>query len=257
MKTFRKISFAFLLIVLLLTACNPAQKAVPTASITSTPDYCAPGNIEPQVARVHSLMRRFDDAASLAASTKVSQIGPVVAGLQSIRRAAEDQGVPPCLVTLKKLQLAHMNTVIQTMLAFMGGADQKTLNQGIAFSRQQHDAYTIELARLLGLTVVAPPTVTAGAPAPQTTASPTHAVIIITNPGPNPLNMHASPALSSQTVGTLGVGQSTAALGKSDTGEWILIDNPAQPGQTVWVNSSLVKFSGSDPAALAVVTPTP
>jgi hypothetical protein len=257
MKTFRKISFAFLLIALLLTACGTAQQAAPTITITPTPDFCAPGNIEPQVARVHSLMRQFDDASSLAASTKVSQIGPVVAGLQSIRRAAEDQGVPACLVTLKKLQLAHMNTVIKTMLAFMGGANQQTLNQGIALSRQQHDAYTIELARLLGLTVVAPPTVTAGAPAPQLTGTPPPAASTITNPGPIPINMHASPSLSSQTVGALEIGQSAHALGKSETGEWILIDNPAQPGQNVWVYSSLVKFSSGDSAALPVVTPTP
>jgi hypothetical protein len=41
----------------------------------------------------------------------------------------------------------------------MGGADQNSLDQGINLARQQHDQYTLELARVLGLTVVpaAPP----------------------------------------------------------------------------------------------------
>jgi hypothetical protein len=47
-----------------------------------------------------------------------------------------------------------MNSVIDTLVAFMGGTDQQTLEQGIATARQQHDDYTLELARILGLTVV-------------------------------------------------------------------------------------------------------
>jgi hypothetical protein len=46
-----------------------------------------------------------------------------------------------------------MNTVINTLVAFMGGADQAAVDQGIALARDQHDQYTLELARLLGLTV--------------------------------------------------------------------------------------------------------
>jgi hypothetical protein len=47
-----------------------------------------------------------------------------------------------------------MNSVIDTLIAFMGGADTETLEQGIAIARELHDQYTLELARLLGLTVV-------------------------------------------------------------------------------------------------------
>jgi hypothetical protein len=62
-----------------------------------------------------------------------------------------------------------MNSVINTLIAFRGGADQKSLDQGIGLARQQHDQYTLELARLLGLTVVAatpPPSATAETPTP-------------------------------------------------------------------------------------------
>jgi hypothetical protein len=54
---------------------------------------------------------------------------------------------------LKLYQVSHMNTVINTLIAFMGGADQAAVDQGIALARDQHDRYTLELARLLGLTV--------------------------------------------------------------------------------------------------------
>jgi hypothetical protein len=47
-----------------------------------------------------------------------------------------------------------MNSVINTLISFMGGADQPSLDKGISVARQQHDQYTLELARVLGLTVV-------------------------------------------------------------------------------------------------------
>jgi hypothetical protein len=47
-----------------------------------------------------------------------------------------------------------MNTVIGTLVAFLGGADKAALEKSIAIAREQHDQYTLELARLLGLTVV-------------------------------------------------------------------------------------------------------
>jgi hypothetical protein len=47
-----------------------------------------------------------------------------------------------------------MNSVIGTLVAFLSGADEATLAQNIAAARDQHDQYTLELARLLGLPVV-------------------------------------------------------------------------------------------------------
>lgn len=60
--------------------------------------------------------------------------------------------VPACLMTLKKYQVAHMNSVIDTMLAFVGGADSNTLNSGLAQARKEHDLYTLEIIKLLGIT---------------------------------------------------------------------------------------------------------
>jgi hypothetical protein len=132
----------------------------PTATITSTPDPCSPDHIEDEVYKVHKFMREFDDASALAANVGRDQLNDSIATLQRIRRDAEDQEVPSCLVQLKTYQIAHMNTTINTLLAFMGGADQESVNSGIALARQQHDAYSLELARLLKLDIIPVNTVT-------------------------------------------------------------------------------------------------
>jgi len=48
--------------------------------------------------------------------------------------------------------LAHMNIVIDTMIAFVDGADTETLDRGIADARKEHDLCTLEIVRLLGIT---------------------------------------------------------------------------------------------------------
>ena len=146
---------------LLTSACIPISPvvestAIPSSipTITNTPDPCAPENLEAEVQKIHKYMREFDDASSLAASRPQEQLGDSIAELQRIRREAEDQLTPPCLINLKTYQISHMNSVINTLIAFMGGTDQQIVDQGIALARQQHDQYTLELARVLGLTIV-------------------------------------------------------------------------------------------------------
>lgn len=163
-----KISFQIILIVTLLflgactqeTSPTPVPEAIPSATPTSDP--CSSENISASTKKVSDLQREFDDASELSANLPREQLPPVISDMQRIRRAAEDQETPPCLVKLKSFQLSHMNTVVDTLLAFVGGADQATLNEGITRARQEHDQYSIELARLLGITLspVEPPAVT-------------------------------------------------------------------------------------------------
>jgi hypothetical protein len=156
-----------LALVVFLSACGTNAPAVgntpaPIASdtpsalpvtLTNTPDPCAPENIEAEVQKVHKFMREFDDASSLAASRPREELASAISDLQEIRRNAEDQVIPYCLGDLKTYQVSHMNSVINTLIAFMGGSDQQVVDQGIALAREQHDQYTLELARLLGLTI--------------------------------------------------------------------------------------------------------
>jgi hypothetical protein len=142
-----------------------AQQSVPA---TSTLDPCAPENIEAEVQKVHKLMREFDDASSLAASRPQEDLADAISDLQLIRREAEDQVIAYCLGDLKTYQISHMNSVINTLVAFMGGSSQDVVNQGIALARQQHDQYTLELARLLGLTIEAATVIPAATATPAT-----------------------------------------------------------------------------------------
>jgi hypothetical protein len=171
----RKISyvgFPLLVLLIVLTGCGGTPAVVPTETVTATetetaipvapatstvsatPDPCAPGQIETEVEKVHKHMREFDDASVVASNVGREQLADAIARLQKIRREAEDEQVPSCLEALRKYQVDHMNSVINTLIAFMSGAEQQTVDQGISLARQQHDQYTVELARLLGLTVV-------------------------------------------------------------------------------------------------------
>lgn len=161
MKKYSQLIAGLALLAVILSACGtniPAPTggstpSAPEAAATSTPDPCAPENLETEVLKVHKYMREFDDASSLAAARPVEQLADAIADLQRIRREAEDQFTPPCLGDLKNYQIAHMNTVINTLIAMMNGQDAAVLSEAIAVARQQHDEYTLELARVLGLTI--------------------------------------------------------------------------------------------------------
>jgi hypothetical protein len=188
MTTTSRLGMIILVLSLVLAACGtvaptpiteyivvtatmpPVTITVPPAAvpITVTADPCAPENIEMAVQEIHSFTREFDDASTVAASRPREQLADSIANLQRIRRDAEDQITPNCLATLKTYQVSHMNSVINTLVAFMGGADQESVDQGIALARQQHDRYTIELARVLGITMVP----AASEPAPTLTPTP-------------------------------------------------------------------------------------
>lgn len=153
---------------MLVTGCGRVQTPPPTVTeepasstptITATPDLCASESVQSEVDRVHRHMREFDDASILASSTPRDQLNNSIADLQKIRRESEDEKIPACLQNLKQYQIQHMNSVIDTLIAFISGSDQTVLDQGIAIARQQHDQYTLELAHILGITVVPAATV--------------------------------------------------------------------------------------------------
>jgi hypothetical protein len=245
----------------LLAACSWAgtPAATETRTITATPDLCAPENLPAEVAKVNKLMREFDDYSSLASNTPQSQLVILIPEMQRILRDAEDQAVPACLTNLKKMQLAHMNIVVQTLMAFMNSTDVNVVNAGIAQARQLHAQYDIEMASLLGTTLVAPPSPTPGAATPEANSTPAPTAIVqpaalVINPGPNSVNMRSAPSLDAPGSGALEAQASATAIGKSADEQWIQVEIPGQPGQTAWVFASLVQLSVPI-AQLPVVTP--
>jgi hypothetical protein len=164
---------AILIMTMIFTACGtpPATPASPAATATQavvstptlaetlppsqTPDPCVLPQLEVEVQNVHRHMREFDDAAKLASNIPREELSDSIANLQRIRRNAQDEKVAGCLTALQTVQIEHMELVIETLIAFMGGTDQQTLDQVIVLARNKHDEYILELARLLGLTAVA------------------------------------------------------------------------------------------------------
>lgn len=154
-----RIPFLLIISLLFLSACanqNPTSVGSSptlqqTAISTSTPDPCAVENLSESIKEVNDLMREFDDMSKLATNISREKLPELISEMQRVRRAAEDQQVPACLSTLKVHQIAHMNTVIDTLIAFLGGAKAEELNAGIQRAGQEHDLYTLEIARLLGI----------------------------------------------------------------------------------------------------------
>lgn len=232
-----------ILAVLLVAACGGNEPAtatvVATLPATLTPDPCAEANLPSEVTKVNALMREFDDYATLASNTPQAQLVVVVPELQRVLRAAEDQTVPVCLEDLKELQIKHMTIVVQTLLAFMGSSDTSLVNTGIAQARDLHSQYDIEMARLLGITLTVSTPVPTSEPA-QPTSTP---MPLVTNPGPNELNLRNAPDFNAAATTVFGVGESTIALGRTADNQWILVQVPGQSDKNAWVYATVVQLS--------------
>lgn len=125
---------------------------------TATYDACAVEIVRPEVERMHALMLEFYDASALASQTPPDKLILVIPSLQEIRRRTDAVKVSECLKTLKELEVSHMNTVINTMLAFMSNADAELLVEGVVQARLLNEEYRKEKARLLGEQYIPPPT---------------------------------------------------------------------------------------------------
>lgn len=251
----KKISIALTMILaVLFTACGgetipPTTTPMPPA-ITPTLDMCADANLPGAVEKVNSLMREFDDFATLASNTPQAQLVVVIPELQRVLRDAEDQAVPECLAPLKDLQVTHMSLVVQTLLAFMGNSDANLVNAGISKAREVRTQYDIEMARLLGITLVAPSPAPSQVPV-EPTATPTP---LVTNPGPNELNLRTAPDFNAPAPDVLAVQATALAIGKTADSLWIQIEVPNKPGTNAWVYATNVELSVSI-EQLPVVTP--
>ncbi len=154
----------FLFLVFFLAACGGQPAATQTGPLTTpttspSEDPCSPQNLPTTVQPINDLMREFEDASQLASNSPAQQLPQVISDLQRIRRSAEDLQIPACLTTLKTHQLNHMNLMIQTLLAFVGGTNQEELRNGLQMAREELDLYSLEIIRLLGVTL-APVTAT-------------------------------------------------------------------------------------------------
>jgi hypothetical protein len=146
---------------LVLSACSSSSTATPLPQATATVDPCLPQYARTIAQKMHSHMREFGDASTLASALTVDKLPSAIAEMQRIRRAAQDEPAPSaCLGKLKELEVTHMNVVISIFLAMLNGEKSENLQTGIENARKLNDAYNQELASVLGVTLVPQPTVT-------------------------------------------------------------------------------------------------
>jgi hypothetical protein len=244
-------------------AATPDELAIPdemtvpdeiaTPGVTAAPDPCSEANLPDEVTKINDLMSEFDDYSGLASSTQQNQLVQVIPPLQEVRRRAQSQKAPECLMNLKSLQINHMNTVIEILLVFMSDAEAENVSEGIAQASELHNQYDLEIARLLGLTVIAPVTLATGTPVANVTpiSADQPSWLFISNLGPDGATLRETPDLDTEGVATLEAGLITAAFGQTPDGLWIQVEVPGQPGQKAWVLASLVQIV----VQLPVVTP--
>ena len=134
----------------LTPSLTPTETETPTS--TPTPDPCAPENLVAAVQEIDDLQIRFDDLSLLASNSPRDQVSGKITEMQELLQTATDQQAPPCLDALKDHQLKHMNFVIDTLNAFIGGADRQELIKGINQAGEEHKQYVAELTSLLGIT---------------------------------------------------------------------------------------------------------
>lgn len=153
---------------LILVACNSKAFPAPVLTATESIDPCAPDNLPASVQKVNNVSREFDDASQLAFNLQKEQLPGLISNMQRIRRDAENLPTLSCLATIRTHQLNYMNITINTLIAFVGGADQKFLTSELARAKQEHDLYTLEIMKTLGVTL-APVTTTPAPPASTST----------------------------------------------------------------------------------------
>ena len=164
-----------------LFPASPTATVRPTITPSQTPtqDVCAPANVQTTALDFNTFAREFDDHFTIAQNTPRQNLAPNIAELQRIRRNSEDFSVPDCLRTLRELQLAYMNTLIDALVTLYSTAtveDQPlseevilAINQGISLGVHYHEQYLDEMARIMGVTRVPTPTFAEGTQTPSVT----------------------------------------------------------------------------------------
>ena len=122
-----------------------------TPTLTATPDPCSPEKLRDSVSKMHDFMVKFDNLSGEAAYAERKDLPEKIAGLEDVLQSAEAQDAPSCLADLKDHQVKHMRLAIKTLNAFINHADDQVVNDLLQQARDEHDAYMLELMRLLGL----------------------------------------------------------------------------------------------------------
>jgi uncharacterized protein YraI len=93
---------------------------------------------------------------------------------------------------------------------------------------------------------------------PTVTSTDAGVVVTVKNDPANPqINLRAGPGTEYDRVGTMVIGQTAVAKGRTEGGLWLLIEYAGGPSGYAWVYSAYVDFLGDLPIVTIPGTPTP
>lgn len=93
---------------------------------------------------------------------------------------------------------------------------------------------------------------------PTVTSTDAGVVVTVKNDPANPqINLRSGPGTEYDKVGTMVIGQKAVAKGRTEGGNWLLIEYAGGPGGYAWVYAAYVDFLGTLPVVIIPPTPTP
>lgn len=93
---------------------------------------------------------------------------------------------------------------------------------------------------------------------PTVTGTDRGIVVTVRNDPANPqINLRGGPGTEYDRVGTMVIGQEATAIGRTEGGNWLLIEYPGGPGGYAWVYRMYVDYFGELPVVEVPGTPTP
>ncbi len=93
---------------------------------------------------------------------------------------------------------------------------------------------------------------------PTVTSTDPGVVVTVKNDPANPqINLRAGPGTEYDRVGTMVIGQKAVAKGRTEGGNWLLLEYPGGPGGYAQVYAIYVNYLGDLPIVTIPATPTP
>ncbi len=251
----------------IILVCGCAQE--PSIQPKEILNPCAPEMLGGTMKPLQGLMRAFDDGTELAYHMPRPQVSEEIAQLQDYRREVADLDIPSCLLELKEAQVAYMDSVINNLLAFLGGASGDVTVSGLETSAKIRDQYEHIVVDLLGITSTPRPThltmiqprshstptavipVTGPIPTtttqsmpqstePPATPTPLIALAIVTNP--EGVNVRHGPGVFHTYSEIISLGEEIPVIGRSIDAQWLLVLDPETRRATGWVYAPLVEL---------------
>ncbi len=227
-------------------------------------DPCDLSVLRNTIAPFDSLLRAFDDTSVVALNLPRNAVTDPTLRLQEYRRDVQDLEAPVCVATLKQDMLSYMDTVINTLVGFIGGVTpaqaQASLEGAVPFRTRLEE----QLGQLLEATITPSATLLQQASIPVTgnsqvanaTPSPSITPVPLGSvQNPKGANVRFGPGVDYSFQYILEEGAAVELIGRSEDGQWILVRVPDRQEVTGWILAPLLS-TDIDPGSLPVFTET-